>query len=238
MSKTRPITFTLIELLVVIAIISVLCCILLPALKGTMDKVRQIACVNNMKQVGLAAGMYSGDYNDWCITSGYTGLTSGKNYWNSVLVRELNYMSWDAAICPLNKLPLYGDYDSGYGLNASTFGFAQFGGNTGMAKTTTITSFGTSSSLILITENAYGTYSGYHNYAGYGVSRYSGHMGFYMPGDDSNASRYFTISLRHRNQANALIFDGHVEPLFRATAFDMQHWNPIQKVNTNIFEMQ
>lgn len=54
--------FTLIELLVVVSIISILCAILLPVLSKAKEKVRQVACSSNLKQIGAGHMMYLEDY--------------------------------------------------------------------------------------------------------------------------------------------------------------------------------
>ena len=63
--------FTLVELLAVIAIIMLLAAILLPALSRAKAKAREVACLNNLKQLQTCAQLYSLDYDGVLLPNRY-----------------------------------------------------------------------------------------------------------------------------------------------------------------------
>jgi prepilin-type N-terminal cleavage/methylation domain-containing protein len=65
--------FTLIELLVVIAIIAILAAILFPVFAQAREQARTIACISNMKQIGLSVKMYAQDYDELFPMGTYPG---------------------------------------------------------------------------------------------------------------------------------------------------------------------
>lgn len=74
----RQRAFTLIELLVVIAIISILASMLLPTLGRAKEKGHTIACVNNLRQLGLSMQLYADDSSDRLPTA-HSGVISFTN---------------------------------------------------------------------------------------------------------------------------------------------------------------
>jgi prepilin-type N-terminal cleavage/methylation domain-containing protein len=69
--------FTLIELLVVIAIIGVLAALLLPVLSRAKAQGKKAQCINNFRQLHLAAQLYGNDHNDQLPRNHLGGISMG-----------------------------------------------------------------------------------------------------------------------------------------------------------------
>ncbi|OGV64941.1 MAG: hypothetical protein A3K19_10535 [Lentisphaerae bacterium RIFOXYB12_FULL_65_16] len=83
--------FTLIELLVVIAIIAILASMLLPSLRQAKEKANGATCVNNLKNIHLAATLYGEDYDEYTMNHWPTWVSPGE--------------TWDYNILPYLSIP-------------------------------------------------------------------------------------------------------------------------------------
>ncbi|MDR3691047.1 MAG: prepilin-type N-terminal cleavage/methylation domain-containing protein [Fimbriimonas sp.] len=72
--------FTLIELLVVIAIIAILASILFPVFAQAKKAAKTTTTLSNLKQTGLAALMYSNDFDDGYVLTNYLDDDTGAGY--------------------------------------------------------------------------------------------------------------------------------------------------------------
>jgi prepilin-type N-terminal cleavage/methylation domain-containing protein len=79
--------FTLIELLVVLALVALWVLMLAPGFAHTQPNSRTAQCLSNKRQVALACGMYTGDWNDYLVPNApagdYRGWCNGQEGWGA-----------------------------------------------------------------------------------------------------------------------------------------------------------
>ncbi len=118
--------FTLVELLVVLAIISILTALLLPALKNARESANRVACMSNLRQVGITTLMIGQDNGGWINGTGSRDVLPPSNgtWWDLVTnyLRSSTLIGYTAPkemskACPGMKGGQNGSYP--YGANSA-----------------------------------------------------------------------------------------------------------------------
>ncbi len=91
--------FTLVEMLVVIGVIGILMAMLLPVLGRAKAKAHQTTCLNHIRQLTLAAGMYANDHEEE-----FPARRSPTNAWPEKL--KTYYLDWKILTCPSDRFGL------------------------------------------------------------------------------------------------------------------------------------
>jgi len=223
-SRKRSIKFTLIELLVVIAIIAILAALLLPALKKAKEATHSSVCINNQRQIGLAAYDYVGDYNDYLPTTwdGRTDKPECTGFWFGQLSyfylnKSKKVFGCESAPHLVSKVRV-GYYD-GFSQNSVSYGwnYTYMGlYHPDPSKYRPPIKIGfikkPSDTVLLADTDDTGTN---------GVAQYT----MYVKGIDGNAGFY--PRFRHSKWANALLADGHAEAFL-----------PDKLTGTDMFDLQ
>ncbi|MDX2064676.1 MAG: prepilin-type N-terminal cleavage/methylation domain-containing protein [Fimbriimonadaceae bacterium] len=116
MSRFSLRAFTLIELLVVIAIIAILAAILFPVFAQAKQSAKQVQCMSNERNLGLAMQLYAQDYDDTVSLAAY-GTEAGFFLWHDLVDPYVrNKQIW---LCPGSRLS---DRDT-TGVLTSHFGY-------------------------------------------------------------------------------------------------------------------
>ncbi|OGV49248.1 MAG: hypothetical protein A2X49_10040 [Lentisphaerae bacterium GWF2_52_8] len=215
--------FTLLELLTIVAIITILVCLLLPALSRSREYGKRMVCMNQLKQIYLASTVYSTQSRGFIplvTVSPRTDPYNGAYYtiWEHILRETMQYKDDKNFLCPNGASNCFNQWLYYWASYAMTGGGKPFSAVKKPAQRTYIMDY----------SHNRGTYQSYYGYSWSSVGILSQH---YIPGIGSrNASiraraatspiitdTYYNKAYmdfmkgRHLYGANSLFYDGHVD---------------------------
>lgn len=118
MIKLKYRYFTLIELIIVISIIMILASLLLPALQSAKKATNRIACLSNMKQLGISFLQYTSEQNDFFPPYDLNNFSGGaitKFFWSWGLMMHNDEYIKNNKIFQCPSIKTYFTYDHSNG---------------------------------------------------------------------------------------------------------------------------
>ena len=192
--KCQKYHFTLIELLVVIAIMAILAGLLLPALSRARNTAKQISCIGNLKQFGVATQMYGSDNKDQ-LPQGYnSSISYPGNYHGCDWILELlpYVMLKKLYACPASTAALPNPPWSSWPY-VGDYGYNMFVNDNAYPKVKTFSRCTRSSLTPLLRDH-----NGNSNFGNGSLTVYS-------------LTSIFAPGVRHGGGVNTLWFDSHVQ---------------------------
>ncbi|HEX4342344.1 MAG TPA: prepilin-type N-terminal cleavage/methylation domain-containing protein [Verrucomicrobiae bacterium] len=253
MKSTRA--FTLIELLVVIAIIAILAAMILPAIAASKQKAKGMQCLNNLKEIIVAAKMYVDDNHGtmaplW-VEQGAAGVPSWTYEANTFVVQKPTYLWWPDKVrldgllpsqnvfdCPVLLQPAtdaHGQSASsthvlGLGMNYPEYGhIIPASGNPDPVYGSAIENQVTRPSGSITFADAAFIANPDDDYDGWLDTPGTGCTYFRVPSDVNAYPTGDTTrsSPRHRQRVNTAFFDGHVAAIRNSTiGYDLPRTDP------------
>jgi prepilin-type N-terminal cleavage/methylation domain-containing protein/prepilin-type processing-associated H-X9-DG protein len=220
--------FTLIELLVVVSIIAVLAAMLLPALGTVKAMANSTRCAANLRQFAMANLAYvqawDGITVPRCMNNAAGTRIEPVGYWqaNPDFVDGLDPVDVPVSIparmfCPVARPPTgwttWLRVALTYGMNSDLI--PAWDATPWRIGSLPMSRLARSSQVLFLAD-------GLDWQIGRGgINLYAGVEGAGAPGAYTGATAF-----RHRGRANAVMFDGHVEPLDRTALTDLNRWKP------------
>ena len=221
--------FTLIELLVVIAIIALLMAILIPVLRKAREQAKNVECFNNLRQIGLAANFYAGDY-DLCVPRGAAGSTERAWYQLFMPFLAQQPIRNDYRTVKIYRCPSYPDKEQTvcYVVNGWDFKDKKDVIGTEILTPTRLTTCAQRAYTIYLVDNEYAPWRHIIRTAtGEGIKRCDVWCPTHLPNSENkDVTRGRRVArARHRFGCNSLYLDWHVEYIpSEDMTIDMWRW--------------
>jgi prepilin-type processing-associated H-X9-DG protein/prepilin-type N-terminal cleavage/methylation domain-containing protein len=216
--KNRRHGFTLVELLAVVVCVSILAALLLAGVRRVLERSRDMACLSNLREIGLAANLFASE-NDNFYPSAYDSSvkTDYLGYLQPYLPQNLSSPK-HIYICPGNKkrtVVEYSTYRGTYGINNI---LSHYMSKSGVSRLQVIRP----AEVILFADTCQSYSSGGGEVSFYNPTQMTSTTAplstVYSTGPDSDTSSgNGWMRYRHNGGVNVVMVDGHCENLKKGT---------------------